>query len=249
MIIVDQIIDTAEWLKTELEKIKDLEKVEGSRFHKTWKCEYGEGDVFWGISVPDIRKVAKMMSELDFWIIEKLLEDEVHEVRYLALEILTFYYAKVKKQLNEGLKKDIVDFYIWHLDGVNSWDLVDTSCYFILWDYLIDKPRDLLYEYARSNDLWIRRIWIVSTLAFIRAGDTKDVFGIAEMVLSDTRDLIHKATGWMLREAGKKDIKWLEKFLDRYAATMPRTMLRYALEKFEKSRREYYMKLRKDFIV
>ena len=208
------------------------------RFFKTGKGQYGEGDIFIGVTVPNVRTVAKKHRDLRLTDIEKLLADPIHEVRLCALLILVSQYERGE----EKQKKQIVDFYLSHRKHVNNWDLVDASCYKILGDWLVrkDDPSKLKIL-AKSTDLWTQRIAMVSTLAFIRAGQSQPTMDIATILLDHQHDLIHKAAGWMLREMGKKDEQSLRRFLDSYAAVMPRTMLRYALEKLDPVRRAVYM--------
>ena len=163
----------------------------------------------------------------------------------VAAVILTLKYEKAYKAKDENQMKNVYEFYISNLEGINNWDLVDVSAHRVIGRYLLDKPRDILYEFAQSDRLRTRRVAILSTMWFVKLGETKETYKMAEVLVNDTEDLMHKAVGWLLREAGKKDMPGLEKFLDKHAATMPRTMLRYSLEKFEKERREYYMKLGK----
>lgn len=210
------------------------------KFFKAGKGEYAEGDVFLGISVPDVRSIAKKYSDLSLSEIRQLLADKYHEARLLALIILTMQYAKG----DEAQKKKIVDFYLTQFSRVNNWDLVDTSASQILGSYLLTRPRTMLLKFAKSTHLWTQRIAIISTHAFIRAHQFDDTLKISEMFLTHKHDLIHKASGWMLREVGKRDIGVLRTFLDRHAAVMPRTMLRYAIEKMTLSERLKYMNAR-----
>lgn len=208
------------------------------KFFKTEKGEYAEGDLFIGVTVPEQRVIAKQFKDLPYSELKKMLADPYHEVRLVALLILTHRYEKA----DERGKKEAVDFYLSHLKGVNNWDLVDLSSYKILGDWLLKRDRKILYKYAKSTNLWERRIAMVSTFAFIRQGDLGDVFSIAELLLSDTHDLMHKAVGWMLREAGKRDVNALQFFLEKHRARMPRTMLRYAIERFPEQKRQQYLK-------
>lgn len=206
-------------------------------FFKTGKGQYGEGDKFIGVTVPDQRKVAKQFFTLSFTEIQKLLKSNIHEHRLTALIILVEQY----KRGDVKIRKKIFKFYLANTLRVNNWDLVDCSCRDIIGEHLQKQDRKLLYTLARSKNLWERRIAIVSTWAFIRQNDLKDTFQISKMLLHDSHDLIHKATGWMLREAGKRDTRVLQAFLRDYASRMPRTMLRYAIEKFPPSVRRQYM--------
>mgnify|MGYP000092786828 CR=1 FL=1 len=183
------------------------------------------------------RKVAKSFKALPLGEIEKLLEDPIHELRLTALLILVLQYAKA----DAAAKKQIVDFYIDHLQFVNNWDLVDSSAPYILGDWLLQKDSKILDRFAKSTHFWTQRVAIVSTYAFIKAGKFDETMRISELLLHHEHDLIHKAVGWMLREMGKKNAKLLRTFLDKYAHHMPRTMLRYAIEKFSDVERRRYM--------
>ncbi|MSR76170.1 MAG: DNA alkylation repair protein [Candidatus Ryanbacteria bacterium] len=208
-------------------------------FFKTGKGHYGHGDIFYGVTVPEQRRVAKEFKDLPLTEIAKLLVNPVHECRLTALLILVRHYQRADKKT----KAYIAKFYISRAKQINNWDLVDASASYILGAELLDKKRDILYKLARSKNLWERRIAIVSTHAFIRCNDFTDTFKIAHMLMRDTHDLIHKATGWMLREAGKRDGHELELFLQKYASVMPRTMLRYAIEKFPEKKRKAYLSM------
>lgn len=202
-----------------------------SWFFKTGKGQYGEGDVFIGVTVPEQRLVAKKYKELPLAEIEKLLHSPIHEHRQTALMILA----------RKKIDKDIVDFYLDHTNRVNNWDLVDTSAK-ILGDYLRDKSdRRILLKLARSKSLWERRIAIVATHELIKEHDFTMTFTVAEVLMGDPHDLIHKAVGWMLREAGKRDQAAEEVFLNKYYKVMHRTMLRYAIEKFSPEKKAYFM--------
>ena len=172
-------------------------------FFKTGKGEYGEGDVFLGITVPIQRKIAKEFKEIDYKEIQELIESKIHEKRLIGILILIEKF----KNSEEKEKKQIFEFYIKNSKNVNNWDLVDLSAEHIVGDYLFDKPKDILYSLAKSENLWQRRISIVSTFAFIRKGELKDTLKIANILINDKQELIHKAVGWMLREVGKKDEK------------------------------------------
>lgn len=209
------------------------------RFFKTGKGEYGEGDRFLGITVPQVRAVAKMYAELPLSDVAQLLQSPYHEARLLALLILVRQYESAE---HERTKKGIVDFYLRHKDRVNNWDLVDVSAYKILGEFLLTRDRSVLLRLAKSFDLWSQRIAIVATFSFIREGQFDDTLKLAEIFLTHTHDLMHKATGWMLREVGKRDLIVLRTFLDQYAARMPRTMLRYAIEKMTVSERKKYLR-------
>jgi 3-methyladenine DNA glycosylase AlkD len=228
----------AENIKKELYKIADKEKaIHLSRFFKTGKGEYGEGDIFIGIRVPDQRIIAKRFPDTALSEIEKLLDDPVHEFRLTALLILIELYKKA----DEEEKDKIVKFYLKKTSGINNWDLVDLSAPQIIGDYFYSRNRDKLYQLVKSTHLWEQRIAVVSTYYFIKRKDFNEILAFSEMLLEHKHDLIHKATGWMLREAGKMDINVLKKFLDKYHKTMPRTMLRYSIEKLDNSERQKYM--------
>ena len=206
------------------------------RFFKTGKGEYGEGDIFYGIKVPVQRSIAKQFKDLPFDDIKGLISSKVHEERLIAAFILVDQYKKG----DEKKKKTVFDFYLKNRKGINNWDLVDLSAPKIVGEYLLDKEKDLLYQFAHSKDLWEKRIAILSTLTFIRNHFFEDTLNISEILLNDRHDLIHKAVGWMLREVGNRDMQTEEEFLRKHYKTMPRTMLRYAIEKFpEKKRKDY----------
>jgi len=231
---------TANKVKQELKKLSNLEKARiHSRFFKTGKGEYGEGDTFLGLTVPQQRQIAKKHTALALKEIQKLLESKVHEHRLTALFILIHQYQKG----DNHLKKIIYDFYLKNTKNINNWDLVDISAPKIIGDYLLNKTlkRKILYRLARSSNLWKRRIAIMSTFTFIKSKEFKDTLAIAEILVSDNHDLIHKAVGWMLREIGKIDQATEEKFLKKHYKTMPRTMLRYAIEKFNEEKRKFYL--------
>jgi len=230
----------------ELKKFSDKRPSEDvaflMKFFRTGKGEYGEGDVMMGVRVPEIRTICKMFPDLSLKDIEELLESPLHEAREGAAMVMA--YQALKSKNNPQHKKALYDLYLRRTDRINNWDIVDCSCRDVIGGYLLDKPRDPLYKLAKSHNLWERRIAIVSTWEFIRQGDLVDTFKIAEILLGDKQDLIHKATGWMLREAGKKDRLALLRFLDKHAATMPRTSLRYAIEHLSLEQRIHYMALK-----
>ena len=214
----------------------DEKKTVLPRFFKTGKGEYGEGDRFLGVIVPNTRKVAKNHKDSPYIVIEMLLESEWHECRLCALLMLIEKYRKEPDQ--------VVQFYLTHTKGINNWDLVDLSAPYILGDFLKDKTdRNVLYDLAGSAVMWERRIAVVSTLMLIRDGQLDDTFRLAEMLIDSRHDLMQKSIGWMLREAGKRDKERLVSFLENHRHEMPRTMLRYAIEKFpEPERREFMRK-------
>ena len=222
----------------DLQNLNDPVKAEIlSKFFKTGKGQYGEGDIFLGIKVPEQRKVAKKYTGLTLDDISHLLKSEIHEFRLTALFILVLKY---KKEDTHG-KQEIVDFYLRNTENINNWDLVDSSAHYILGDFLLDKDRSILYELARSENLWERRIAMLSTFAFIKNEQFEDALNISEILLFDKHDLIHKAVGWMLREIGKSDLKTEDEFLQKHYNEMPRTMLRYAIEKFDEEKRNFYL--------
>ncbi|MDD4151023.1 MAG: DNA alkylation repair protein [Candidatus Gracilibacteria bacterium] len=207
-------------------------------FFKTGIGEYGEGDIFLGITVPELRNISKKYISINFEDIELLLKSEIHDFRFIALCILRLKYEKG----DENAKKAVFDFSIKNIEKINNWDLVDTYVHYTIGDYILDKDREILYKFSKSENLWIRRISIISTFAFIKRNLFEDTLKICEILLNDKHDLIHKATGWMLREAGKRDKQILINFLDKHSKNMPRTMLRYSIEKLSKEEKELYMK-------
>ena len=195
-------------------------------FFKTGKRQYGEGDQFLGVTVPEIRKVAKVNKDVSMEVLKQLLYSKWHEVRLCALLILVLQFEKA----DEAHRQTLVEFYL------------DLSAYYILGTYLLDKSRERLYQLAKSPLLWDNRIAIVSTYAFIRKGDLDDTYALSTQLIHHPHDLMHKAVGWMLREAGKKDGERLYKYIDKYRKEMPRTMLRYAIEKFSADIRQRLMR-------
>ena len=208
------------------------------RFFKTGKGEYGEGDIFYGIKVPEQRTIAKQFKDLGLDDLKTLILSKVHEERLIAAFILVDQF----KSGDEKKKKIVFDFYLKNRKGINNWDLVDLSAPKIVGTYLIDKEKELLYKFANSNDLWEKRISIISTQAFIREHFFEDTLNISKILLGDKHDLIHKAVGWMLREIGNRDLETEEEFLKKHYKIMPRTMLRYAIEKFPEQKRMAYLK-------
>ena len=224
-------------IKKELDSKANKEKsLIYARFFKTNKGQYGEGDIFIGLTVPEQRNLAKKYIDLNFKDLEQLLSNKIHEYRLTGLLILVYKYQK-----NDN-KKEIFDFYLKNIHASNNWDLVDCISDKIIGKYLIDKDKKLLYDFANSNNLWKKRISIVSTFEFIKNNKFEDTLNISEILLKDSHDLIHKAVGWMLREVGKRNQDLLESFLKKHSKEMPRTMLRYAIEKFDEEKRQYYMK-------
>ena len=235
---------SAEQFVKELETRSSSEQREKYlRYFKTGEGEYGEGDEFMGVSMGQVFALAKEFIDMRPDEIEKLLESKVHEVRAGALSIMDKQGRS--KKTPESRRKELYDLYLRRTDRVDNWDLVDLGAPYVVCRFLFDKPRNVLRELARSENVWERRTAIVATSYFIRQGDVDDTFEISEMLLGDEQDLIHKATGGWLREAGKKDRQRLLDFLDRHAATMPRTMLRYAIEHLDKDQRAHYMGMKK----
>lgn len=206
-----------------------------SRFFKTGKGQYGEGDIFLGVTVPTLRIIVKKYyKDISLKDVQELLNSKIHEYRLTALLILVEKYKEDK-----GL---IYNIYIKNFRNINNWNLVDLTAPKIMGDFLKDKNRDILYSLSTSNNLWEKRISIVATFAFIKDNDFKDTLKISEILLKDEHDLIHKAVGWMLREVGKRNKDLEKEFLDKYYRIMPRTMLRYSIEKFDPKEKEFYMK-------
>jgi 3-methyladenine DNA glycosylase AlkD len=218
----------------------ELEKI--GRYFKSGEGEYGERDEFIGVRMGQVFALAKEFIDLPPDEIERLLESPIHEARAGALSIMAKQSAS--KKTTKSRKKELFDLYIRRHDRINNWDLVDLAARDVVGGYLGDKSRRILYRLARSENLWERRTAILSTMSFVRQGDLSDTFDIAEVLLADEEDLIHKAVGGMLREAGKKDRDRLLRFLDQHAATMPRTLLRYAMEHLDKQQRDHYRSLK-----
>lgn len=231
---------TAADIKAKLIAIGNREKaLESQRFFKTGEGEYAEGDLFLGITVPEQRKIVKMCIDTPLSEIELLLNEKYHECRLTALLILVAIYKKTK---SEEQKKEMVDLYLRNTKNINNWDLVDSSAHFILGPYLANRDRSILYKLADSELLWEQRIAIIATFHFIRNEDFADTLLISEKLLRHTHDLMHKAVGWMLREVGNRNKAILVEFLMEYSTQMPRTILRYAIEKFEEEERQYFLK-------
>lgn len=223
----------------EIKKYSHPDKVKVySRFFKTGKGEYGYGDVFLGLTVPEQRKLAQKYVELVFKDVRKLLYNRYHEHRLMGLLILCYKYQKA----DDAEKQKIIDFYIQHRHRGNNWDLIDCIADRLLGKHILDKDKSILYKLAKSESIWDRRIAIITTFEFIRNKRFDDTIKIAEILLNDSHDLIQKAVGWMLREMGKRNEKELIKFLDKHYNTMPRTMLRYAVERLDKKKKMFYMK-------
>jgi 3-methyladenine DNA glycosylase AlkD len=225
-------------IRKDLLRAADSQKAKKlANFFKTGKGQYGEGDVFLGITVPKQRKIARKYIDLHLEDIQVLLGSEVHEHRLTALIILVSKFEKA----NDMAKEKIFHFFLDNMEHINNWDLVDLSAPKIVGEYLFDKNRSILFRLAKSSSLWERRIAVLSTFYFIKNNDFKDSLAISELLLDDEHDLIHKAVGWMLREIGKRDQKLLENFIEKHCLHMPRTMLRYAIEKFDKDKRKFYL--------
>lgn len=221
-------------IEKELKKRRDAEKANTlCRFFKTGKGDYGEGDAFLGIKVPDQRMIVKKNLNASYLELQELLNSKFHECRLTALLILV--------QKFDFEEEKVFKFYLKNLKNINNWDLVDLSCPKIIGKYLYNKDRALLYKLASSNNLWDKRIAIVSTHFFIKNNDFEDTLKISKILLSDKHDLIHKAIGWMLREVGKKDEKVLIDFLESEYYNIPRTALRYAIERLSEEKRKYFL--------
>ena len=224
-----------------LQSDDELRKIQ--RYFKPDTNGQSKEDYFIGVRMGSLFGLAKQYVDMPVDQIEKLMESPIHEVRAGAMSIMG-QCAKGKKCSQERLK-ELYDLYLRRHDRINNWDLVDLASYYVVGKYLEDKPRKILYKLARSKDMWERRTAILATAHFIlKMKQVDDTFAIAEMLLSDEEDLVHKATGWMLRTAGDKDRKRLLEFLDEHAATMPRVLLRYSIEKLDKKQRDHYLKLK-----
>ena len=235
---------TAAFVLSELQSIGSLEKaVHLSRFFKTGPGQYGEGDRFLGVMVPYSRAIAKANKAMPLEEVQLLLESPWHEARLCALLILVYRFKE--RKITEEEREQIYSFYIKNARRCNNWDLVDLSCRDIVGEYLVDKDRSILYRLADSENLWEQRIAIVATWAFIRRLDFNDTLALAERLMAHKHDLMHKAVGWMLREVGKKDRETLTNFLEKNATQLPRTTLRYAIEHYPESQRQYFLKMKK----
>ena len=225
-------------IKVRLAELADKETASVlQRFFKTGKGEYGEGDVFIGIKVPPLRRLAKEFENTPLKVVQALLKSSIHEERTLALMILVRQFA----QASEEVRGQIYDFYLTHTSFINNWDLVDGSAPYIVGPFLWQRDRKQLYVFAKSPSVWEKRIAIISTFYFIRQHDFRDALRIAALLLADEHDLIHKAVGWMLREIGKRDLAVEEAFLKTHYRSMPRTTLRYAIERFPETQRRRYL--------
>jgi 3-methyladenine DNA glycosylase AlkD len=243
--------DTADALKASIAEIADPEAVIVlQRYFKTGPGEYGEGDGFAGVRVPAVRKIARQFATMPLAEIATLLESEVHEHRLAALSILVLQFQRASRtrHRDDAMRMRLCDFYVVSVRSqrVNNWDLVDSSAEYILGEFLLDRPRALLYELAASQSLWERRVAIISTFSFIKHGDASTTFDIAEVLLADRHDLIQKAVGWALREVGARiDRRLLCAFLDLHVAALSSTTLSYATEHFDRPLREHYRSLRR----
>ena len=226
-------------IRSKLQKLGNKQKARVlQRFFKTGTGDYGEGDIFLGVRVPEVRKLAKEYKDIRISDVRKLLKSPIHEERLLALLIVVIKYSKG----NDLVKRRVYEFYLKNTRHINNWDLVDLSAEKIVGDYLMDKSKKPLYNLAKSKSLWERRISIMATFHFIKQNKFAETLIIAEILLTDKEDLIHKAVGWMLREIGKRHLPTEEKFLNEHYQEMPRTMLRYAIERFPESKRQGYLK-------
>lgn len=228
-----------EAIKSDLQKLANPKKNQDlSRFFKTGKGEYGEGDKFLGVPMPEQRKIVrKYYKDASLSDAQKLLESKFHDYRMVGVLILVEQFKKAEQKM----QKKIFDFYIKNAKRINNWDLVDVSAPYI-GQYLLDKNKSVLVRFAKSKNLWERRMSIMFTFAFIRTIQFDQTLRISEILMRDEQDLIHKAVGWMLREVGNRDLSKEEAFLKKHYKKMPRTMLRYAIEKFEESKRKKYLK-------
>ena len=209
-----------------------------SRFFKTGPGEYGEGDRFLGVNVPDTRRVCRAFRDMPLGEVTKLLSSPWHEERLLALFILVWQFQRAEPKA----QRKIYRFYLRHLRFINNWDLVDSSAEHVIGAYLFERDKEQLYRWAKSRDLWKRRIAVMATFHFIKRGNYQPTLALAEILLNDPHDLMHKAVGWMLREIGNRDRTVEEDFLRKHYPQMPRTMLRYAIEKFPEKKRQAYLK-------
>lgn len=237
---------TAAHAKKELRCYADKVRAQHAQgYFKTGKGEYGEGDRFIGARVPEVRRVAKQFSDLPLTNIQSLLQSPIHEERLLALIILVNQFRRAHKHHDPALQKTLFEFYIAHFEYINNWDLVDSSASHIVGGYLFSQStaqHKRLTEWAQSDHLWTRRIAIMASAYFIAQNQYNLTLKLAKQLLNDPHDLIHKASGWMLREVGKRDKNQLLVFLNQYHQTMPRTMLRYAIEKLSDKERTFYLK-------
>jgi len=235
----DTILTVFNQLQKDLYKLKNPDKAKIlSRFFKTGKGQYGEGDIFLGITVPVQRKVVGKYINLTLKETQRLIESKIHEHRLVAILILVEKYKKA----GPGKKKEIVDFYLKNTKNINNWDLVDLSAEKILGEFLLDKNKNLLYRLSKSENLWERRIAILATFQFIKNKNFTDALKIYKLALKDKHDLIQKAVGWMLREIGKRNPEAETEFLNKHYKNMARTTLRYAIERLDEKKKKYYMR-------
>ncbi len=226
-------------IKQQLKQWADPEQAAHlQRFFKTGPGQYGEGDRFLGIRVPQLRQLARAHADLSLAKVAKLVQSNIHEQRMVALLILTYQYTRASAEQRAAIYETYLEAAPW----INNWDLVDVTAPNIVGAFLMDRDKAILHRLARSHNLWQRRIAIVATLYFIKQNHFDATLKIAHMLLADDQDLIHKAVGWMLREVGKRDLKMMEEFLKPRYPKMPRTMLRYAIEKLPEPRRQAYLK-------
>jgi 3-methyladenine DNA glycosylase AlkD len=231
-------------IQKELRRLGSMEKAKSSlRFFKTGSGQYGEGDVFIGVTVPEQRKIARQFSAVPFSMLEQLLASKIHEERLTALIILVDQMESAIKAKDQQMQKKIINFYIQNLDQVNNWDLVDSSAKYIVGAYIFDKDRTILEKLAGSKNLWYRRVSIIATHHFIQNGEYTPSLVLAQTLLADTHDLTHKAIGWTLREVYKKDSKLIEGFLKEHIRKIPRTTLRYAIERMPELKRRLFLTL------
>ncbi len=243
-------MNSSQFVLVDLQKAANADKAKLlAGFFKTGPGQYGAGDQFLGVMVPQQRAIAKKYCALALSEIEKLIKNKFHEARLTGLLILVDQYEtgnderKKTKALDPGIRRDdIFNFYLAHTKQINNWDLVDLTAPKIVGGYLLNQPRRLLYKLIKSKNLWERRIAVLATFQFIKHNQFVDALKIAKLSLTDQHDLMHKAVGWMLREIGKRDVKVLAKFLDEHGKKMPRTMLRYAIERLPEEKRQHYLK-------
>ncbi len=235
-------MNTLQKIKKALVLQSDNKKKAGelARFFQAFPGGYGEGDSFLGLTVPDQRAIAKKFyKQLFLEDVALLLQENVHEHRLTAVFVLVL---KFEKACTEGDKREVVETYLQNIEGINNWDLVDSSAYKILGPWLMDKEKKMLYDFAESGNLWLQRIAIITTLHFIRNHQFADALKLAEILRNHPHDLIHKAVGWMLREIGNRNYKAEMEFLAKHYRNVPRTMLRYAIEKFDENTRQGFLK-------
>lgn len=238
---------TSDNLKKDLKNISSKEYIDTlQRFFKTGLGQYGEGDIFIGVRIPQVRSIIKNYYNLPLPEIEKLMQDPIHEIRQAGLLILVHLAKLAKKENNEKNLKRICSLYLKNKNFINNWDLVDLTAEHISGEYYYNNSKDPLYKLLSSKKLFHRRIALLSTFNYIKKNDFKETLKMAEILLNDKEDLMHKASGWMLREIGKRDVKVLEKFLKTHYKVMPRTMLRYSIERFPEEKRQEYLKGKRD---